>query len=323
MKTVRTMEANPGESFAEGKPMRKKLCAAICLLTMCVSLFGGAASEGLTGWYENEWNYMDASMDASHGIPQDASGVLRQIQRTGTLRVAVDADCAPRVFRDAAQGGDDGLAGADIRLARVIAEKMGVQLKLVKLESTQILPALSENHCDLTICGIGFTPGRALAYTMSKGYYFPENGSGIGILIPEGSEIASLEDLAGRVLTAERNSVPEAYAARHIPGYLEFRRPATVQAVYEAVQQGRADAAIVLLTQAENYLKHHPSCGLHLAEGLIFLPDEQYLGDRIAAKKGETQLIAFVNGVIDEILETGQYERWMEDARKRAAELGL
>ena len=32
--------------------------------------------------------------------------------------------------------------------------------------------------------------------------------------------------------------------------------------------------------------------------------------DRIAAQKGEIQLICFVNGVIDEVLESGQYMAW-------------
>ena len=41
------------------------------------------------------------------------------------------------------------------------------------------------------------------------------------------------------------------------------------------------------------------------------------------AKKGELQLIYFVNGVIDEILESGTYEKWIEAAQERADELGL
>ena len=65
------------------------------------------------------------------------------------------------------------------------------------------------------------------------------------------------------------------------------------------------------------------AAGLTLAEGIAFTLDEPYLGDRIAAKKGELQLIYFVNGVIDEVLEDGTYIRWIEEAQKRADELGL
>ena len=51
--------------------------------------------------------------------------------------------------------------------------------------------------------------------------------------------------------------------------------------------------------------------------------EEEYQGDWIAAKKGEMQLMYFVNGVINEVLEKDLYTKWIEDAEKRAEELGL
>ena len=304
--------------------MRRISLSAVLVLLLC-AILGTAPAEkadgSLTGWYENEWNYMSDAMDISQGIPGNATGVLGKIQRSGVLRVGVNPDCAPRVFPDPAQA--DGLGGADLTLARRIAERMGVQLKLVRLEETQILPALTENHCDLTISAVAFTPGRALAYTMSNGYDEPVTAPSIGILIREDSGISGLGDLTGKVLIAERNSVMEAYAAKHIPDYLEFRRASSVQTVYESVRQGKADAAIVSLTRAENYLKNNPGSGLQLAEGLTFTPDREYLGSRVAARKGETQLIAFVNGVIAETNRDGSYEAWLTEATARAGELGL
>ena len=301
---------------------KKRLCLLTGILLVCAVLTGtaglSAAAETLTGWYENEWNYLDGSMDISQGIPANATGVLGKIQRSGVLRVAVDPENAPWVYRVPGKTDDDGLAGTDVMLARLIAEKMGATLKFVLLESTQILPALTEDHCDLTICGVTYTPGRALAYTMSKGYYYPEEGDSIGILLPEDSDIVTLEDLSGRILVAERNSIPEAYGARHIPSYREFRRVSSTQAVFESVQQEKADAAIVNLARAETYLRNNPGSDLRLAEGLTFSPDEPCRGDRVAAKKGETQLIAFVNGVIDEVTRNGLYETWMEEARTDA-----
>ncbi len=60
-----------------------------------------------------------------------------------------------------------------------------------------------------------------------------------------------------------------------------------------------------------------------LADNLYFELEEQYLGHRIVAKKGELQLIYFVNDVINEVLEDGTYLKWIEEAQKRADELGL
>ena len=50
-----------------------------------------------------------------------------------------------------------------------------------------------------------------------------------------------------------------------------------------------------------------------LVPDVYFSLDEQFDGDRVAVKKGEYQLMYFINGVIDEVLESGQYEEWFEE----------
>ena len=305
------------------KPMKKVLSFGLCLLLLAVSVFG-AAAEG-ADYVENEWNYVDESMNVNGGIPGDAEGVLARIKRTGVLKVAVNPDLTPRVFIDPSKTGTDRYVGADMVLARRIAERMGVRLEVIPLESTQILLAVSEDHSDLTISGVTFTPGRAITYTLSKGYYFPEDVPATGIMIRKEDleNITSLDDLGGKVLVVQSNSLQETIGASRVLNYLEYRRAASVQTVYEILQQGKADAAIVDIQSAEDYISRNPGCGLCLVEGVSFTPDQQFLGDRVAAKKGEAQLMYFVNGVIDEVLADGSYESWMEEARQRAEELGL
>jgi len=285
----------------------------LCLTAVLIHI-NGAAAENQTIWYvENEWNFVDQSMDVNGGIPSDASGVLAEIMRRGTLRVAMTADAAPLVILDSSKEGNERYLGADVMLARRIAERMNVELRIYMLEETQILPALTEKQCDLAISGIAFTPARAVSYTMSKGYYMPDNPDQIGVIVPEESGIESLKDLSGRILAAQRNSIPEAIGAQHVENYLEFRRTSTAQDVYEYVLTGRADAGFVIVRTAETYLRNRPDCGLRLVNNLSFIPDQQFLGYRVAAGKGEAQLISFVNGVIDEISENNQYLKWLEE----------
>ena len=89
------------------------------------------------------------------------------------------------------------------------------------------------------------------------------------------------------------------------------------------MRKGKADAGIVDMETASNYIRNNADAGLALANGLFFSLEEQYLGLRVVAKKGELQLIYFVNGVIDEVLENGSYQKWIEEAQQRADELGL
>ena len=297
-------------------------------LFFCMA-FGCAAAESY--YVENEWNYADGSIDVSHGIPDNATGVLDRIKRKGVLRVATEPYFPPFEFIDSEQTGTRQYTGADIRLAERIAERMGVKLEIVPMEFTQVLPALTENQCDLTISAIAFTPNRASSYAMSKGYYFPETHASTAFVIREEDRenITSLEDLEDRIIIAQSSSLQEAMASKHIVRYREFRRVSSVQAVYEAVRKGRADAGIVDMETASNYIRNNKDAGLILAykadsdEHLTFSLEEQYLGHRVVAKKGELQLIYFVNGVIDEVTADGPYAKWVEEALERAAELGM
>ena len=293
-------------------------------IALCFCAFFSLLAAG-EAYVENEWNYVDRSMDVNHGIPENAAGVLERIRRTGVLRVATEPYFPPQEFIDPEKIDQKQYSGADMELARRIAERMGVELQIIPMEFTKVLPALTEDQADLTISAIAFTPERASAWTLSKGYYFTDSTSSSVLIVREGEleQFPDAEALADKTLIAQSSSLQEALAAQHIRYYREFRRVSSIQTVYDAVRQGKADAGIVDMETAENYIRNNPGSGLALTENLHFELKEQYLGDRIAAKKGEIQLIYFVNGVIDEVLENGTYLKWIEEAQKRADELGM
>ena len=307
--------------------MKSRRFRKIVSLLTGVTLFFCApfCSAAAEFYLENELNYVDGAMDISHGIPDNATGVMDRIKRKGVLRVATEPYFAPQEFIDLEKTGTDQYAGADMELARLIALRMGVELEIVPMEYTQVLPALTDNLVDLTISAIAFTPRRAAAYTMSKGYYFTESAATTAFVIREADRelYTSVEDLSDKTLIVQSSSLQEALVAKNVRNYRELRRVSSVQTVYEAVRKGKADVGIVDLETAQTYIRNNQGSGLILAEGLYYVPDEQYLGNRVVAKKGELQLIYFVNGVIDEVLDNGTYLKWIEDAQKRADELGL
>lgn len=304
--------------------IKRSAVRLILLAAVFCCIFCAAAADTL--YVENEWNYLDTAMDPDNGIPEDAEGVLARIQRNGVLRVAADFECAPLNYIDPEAGESGRYAGLDMMLARKIAEKMGVELVIVPLKSTQKLSALLDDRCDLTVSAVSYTPERALYYTMSNGYYFPEDEEpDIGILIRKGETITSLKDLENKRIVAKSNTLQEAFAAENedLKRCEAFYRAASSRTVYEMVQNGEADAGIASIRIANTYFLNDPESQLCLAEGLVFSPGERFLGYRVAAKKGETQLIAFVNGVIREAEENGELEKWLEEARERAEALGL
>ena len=294
-----------------GGPKRKALLAAVCI----VCLFSFALAEDMDGEYrENEWNYVDQSMDVTQGIPDNATGVLARIREAGVLRVALEAYYPPQEFIDESLPRGEQIVGADIELARLIAEKMGVELKLVPMDFSLVLPAVNDGECDLAISALSYTPGRAVTNTFSKGYYYGDYNSTVGLLIRAADleAIQTVADLADKIIVAQSGSLHEVLAAERILEYHEFRRLKTIQEVYLAVANSWADAAVVNVASAKAYIESHPQQKLTLAPGIQLHVAKEMEGDRVAGKKGELQLMYFVNGVIDEVLADGRYDAWIK-----------
>ncbi len=303
--------------------------AALALAAMLALIPALAESlehgEGEPEYLENAWNFVDISMDISKGIPDDATGVLADIREAGVLRVATEPYFPPQEFIDPDIEGQDGYVGSDMALARLIAERMGVALQIVPLDFSEVLNTLTDGTCDLAISALSYTPGRAAQVTFSKGYYFAgaQGGSGLMIRAADSGSITGVDSLVGRNIGAQSGSLQEALMYENVFHYREFRRFGSVQALYDALTNGAIDAAMVDATTGQAYIDGNPGCGLMMVPGTRFTLEETFEGDRIAARKGEGQLIAFVNGVIDEALESGRYMTWYEEADRRARALGL
>ena len=302
------------------------ILAILALAAMAAALAEDLSEEDAdTRYMENAWNFVDVSMDVSAGIPDDARGVLADIREEGVLRVAVEPYFPPQEFIDPDLPDQQSYAGADMELARLIAARMGVALQIVPMEFTEVLNAVSEGSCDLAISALSYTPGRASRITFSKGYYYAGSRSGSGLMIraADSGRITGVASLVGRDIAAQSGSLQETQMYENVFHYHEFRRMNSVQEVYNALMDGSIDAAMVDSGSGQAYIDGNPRCGLMMVPGVHFMLEEQFEGDRIAARKGEGQLIAFVNGVIDEVLESGQYMAWYEEAALRADALGL
>lgn len=287
------------------------LLAALLATLPCLSAF---AEEEAGRIVENEWNYVDASMDVSGGIPQDATGRLARIRAAGKLTVATSPYYPPQEFIDETLTGQARFVGADMDLARRIAERMGVELEIVPMSFADVLSAVSDGQYDLAVSAVSFTQERAVVLEMSKGYYYTDEQASTGLIIraEDADSIRGVEDLAERDIAAQSGSLQESMAADSIDFYHKFRRLPTPNDVYDAVASGAVDTGVVDLENAKAYIENNPDCGLTIVLDVFFELQPQYKGDRVASAKGETELIGFVNGVIDELLESGEYDLWFE-----------
>ncbi|MBR3018487.1 MAG: transporter substrate-binding domain-containing protein [Clostridia bacterium] len=311
---IRFLAGNGGKSRANRRAAYcpARVMAILIAIWMLLQVNGLASENPL--YIENEWNYVDGSMDVSDGIPENAAGRLAKIRSAGKLTVATSPYYPPQEFIDETKTGMDRFAGADMELARLIAQRMGVTLEIVPMEFTDVLSSVADGKYDLAVSALSFTSGRAAVLEMSKGYYFSGEQASSGLLIREedADTIRSADDLANKDIVAQSGSLQETMAADNIAFYRKFRRLPSAGDVYDAVREGKADAGVVDIAIARVYIESHPGCGLMIVPDMAFALQPQYLGDRIAGRKGEIQLMYFVNGVIDEVLASGQYEAWFE-----------
>ncbi|MBR2801228.1 MAG: transporter substrate-binding domain-containing protein [Erysipelotrichaceae bacterium] len=258
----------------------------------------------------------------SSDAPKDK---LALIKEKGVITVATEPYFAPNEFIDSTRPEGEQIIGSDIEFARYIAEKLGVELQIVPLEFDAVLSSTAEGKYDLAISALAYTPARAEAMELSKGYYFSTDNAGYGLVIREEDRdlIKTVEDIADKTIIAQSGSLQEALVNDQIPAYAEFKRVSATPNAYLAVSEGKADVACAAVANIELYISANPDCGLYVIPDFRFTMDEKYDGTRVGTQKGQTALIEFVNQCIDELRSTGQIDKWVEEYREVAKSLGV
>jgi polar amino acid transport system substrate-binding protein len=121
------------------------------------------------------------------------AGVLEDIKARGALMVGVKADYPPFGFRDPAGQ----IIGLEVDLARDIADRIGVPLKLMSVAASSRMQFLQQGAIDLIIATMSVTEGRAKQVGLIQPYYY---ASGVGVIARKGANIASAADLKGKPL---------------------------------------------------------------------------------------------------------------------------
>lgn len=258
-------------------------------------------------------------------VNEAGSNRLEEIISRGYIEVVTEPYFAPNEFIDPSKSGSEQYVGSDIELAKYIAEKLGVELKIVPLEFTAVLSSITEGKYDLAVSALAYTPARAEAMIMSKGYYFAENAPGYGLLIrkEDADKIRNAEDLADKTVVAQSGSLQELFVNEQIPEYKEFKRVSATTDGILMVEEKKADSCVVSIPMAQLYIDANTGSGLSIVENFEFEVDKELSGTRIGMPLGEDELAEKINEIIDEVVSSGQYEQWYEEYTEYAKKLGL
>ncbi len=254
-----------------------------------------------------------------------AENRLEAIKERGYLEVATEPYFAPNEFIDASKPAGEQVIGSDIELARRIAERLGVELKIVPLEFSAVLSSVTTGKYDMAISALAYMPSRAEAMELSKAYYINPNSEGYSLMVraEDADQYKAFSDFDGKKIVCQSGSLQELYATTQMDTskLADIARVSATTDGYLMVSEKKVDAAVCAVANAKLYCEANP--GLTVLTDLRFQEDEEFSGTRVGIPKGETELLDLVNSVIDEVVESGEYLQWYTEYQEYAAKLGV
>lgn len=236
-----------------------------------------------------------ASCSGSKDSAPSASGAA--VIKPGTLTVCSDVPYPP--FEDFDKTAASGFKGFDIDIDQAIAD--GLKLKLVVKDSSfdglQSGQALNAGQCDLASSAMTITEERKKNIDFSDSYYDSKQS----LLVPTGSPIKKIADLAGKKVGVQQGTTGKSYTEKNAPKTASVVSFPSDAEMYQAIQAGQVDA---LLQDLPVNLEHTKKGKFVIVQQ--YDTDESY---GLALKKGNAALLKDVNAQLAELKSSGEYKK--------------
>ena len=246
--------------------------------------------------------------------PTEPATLLEQIKAKGKVVVGTEAQYAPYEFKDL----DANFAGCDMWLAQQIADSLGVELEVVDMAFDGIIPAVQSGQVDLGIAAFTNTPERAEEIDFSDLY---ETSAQLLIVKAGNADTYSTkESLAGLKVGAQKGTIQSQLIQSALPESELFELEKYPALALE-VQNGNIAGLVV--DQAVGEALVATSNGALEVSNFTFTAEEASFGKSVVIAKGNEDLVAVVNEVINKVTADGSYQKAYDEAVELAASLGL
>ena len=251
------------------------LSVAALALTAC----GGSASSVASS--------VASSASSAAASTSAAAGELTTVE-AGKLTMATNATFPPyEMTTDAGE-----FEGIDIETAQAIADKLGLELQIDDMDFDAALLSVQQGKADIVMAGVTVTDERKAVMDFSDSY-----ATGIqSIIVPEGSDIASPDDLAGKKIGTQRGTTGYIYCTDDFGEDAVVAYDSGLTAV-QALNNGQVDAVVIDNAPAKEYVAANP--GLKVLE--TSYAEEDYA---IGMAKGSS-LEDAVNAALEELKADG------------------
>lgn len=263
--------------------MKKRMLALLLSLGMTVSL----VACGTKG----------TEQETANKTENDTS--LTYIQDKGKFILGLDDTFPPMGFRD----DENNIVGFDIDLAQAVCEKLGVELVLQPIDWAAKEQELATKNIDAIWNGFSVTEERRANLTLSDPYM--ENS--ISLVVRNGSEIATMADMAGKKLAVQSgSSAQEALDSEKNKDFKDSIGKINEFASYVTalmdLETGNSDAVLMDSVVANYMINDAGKDFTVLEESLVA---EEYA---IGFRKGEEALCDAVNKALKELKAEGKID---------------
>ncbi len=221
---------------------------------------------------------------------------LTDIQAKGTLVIGCDDEFPPMGFRD--ESGE--VTGFDIELAKLVAEKLGVEAVVQPIDWKTKEMSLESKKIDVIWNGYTIDKDRNSKVEYTKPYL---NNQQV-IVVNVDSPVNTKEELAGKVVGAQANSS----GLKAIKSDSEFKDSLTELKEYDTYPQalldlkGRIDAVVIDKILIGYVMAQEPDTYRILEETM----GDEYYG--IGCRKSGVALRVAIDKALDELMEDGSIE---------------
>lgn len=213
------------------------------------------------------------------------------------LVVASSLDFPPFEFKE----GDE-ILGFDIDLIQAIEEQMGQDIIVKDVSWDRLLSSLAAGEVDMVVSQLTITENRKEYFAFTDPYF--ESGEVIVTAKGSAANLTS-EDLAGKRVAYQIGTYSDVFAMTVQEEFPTTNLLAydTVEQVFEAVEEGRADAAIAPYAFTAYSLTKQGSDKLQISSELL---TSELSG--IAVSKDNPELLDRLNKSLEIIKENGTYQ---------------
>ncbi len=220
---------------------------------------------------------------------KDSDGSIDRIKKAGVIIVATSSGYPPFCFYN----NKNELVGYDVDVAKEIAKRLGVELKLIDAEWGSIINELNSGAYDGIVGSMSVTEERLALVNFSIPYYHSKSM----LVVRNDGKFKSRSDLAGRTIGVEESTMFERDASL-VPD-VKIKKFKTSEKALMALNGNILDAVIT-----DEIVAHYVAGAKKI--GLETL-GEPLRRDKVAValRKTDNSLLKKINGILKEMQEDG------------------